>query len=503
MSELPTLSPDLSVHLEGAPEKPALTLTILCHPEADRIGEMVSMPLRGDDPVAISRTEPEFQAARGAPLGLDDPYVSRSPLHILPMRDGGLRIRPAREGLLYVVDGVEGTGDDRVTAEQFARGVTIGLANRVLLYLEKGERGRVPVERLGLWGTSRAMEKLRDDIDRVGPTDRPVLIRGATGTGKELVARALHRRSDRASKPFIAVNLAAVPAPTAVSQLFGHARGSFTGAQGAHEGYFGEAEGGTLFLDEIGEALTEIQPLLLRALDQREVQPVGGKTRTVDLRLVTATDADLDAAVEDGRFRAALLYRVSDAVLRIPPLRERPADIAVQFVHFLREALTKLDALDRLDHPEWLRPRIMYAVLTQPWLGNSRELRAAASRFAQHNAGLSRAELTPELQTEDRPTPVSPEREATPASELTLDEIREALKMHDYRVEATAAWLAISKNTLYARMVEAGIPRAKDLDTDMIIVARERAGRDLAKTAEILQVSRSGLRLRMRELGIE
>ena len=196
------------------------------------------------------------------------------------------------------------------------------LAGRIVLVLHPMPPAPArEVEGLGLTGDSAAMAQVRADVRRVADLEVAVLLRGETGTGKELVARAIHRRSPRRSRPYLAVNMGAIPPALAAAELFGAARGAFTGADQRRTGYFSQAHGGTLFLDEIGETPPEVQVLLLRALETGEIQPVGAEApRRVDVRVLAATDADLEAAIAAGRFRAPLLHRLNGYEIRLPAL---------------------------------------------------------------------------------------------------------------------------------------------------------------------------------------
>ncbi len=185
-------------------------------------------------------------------------------------------------------------------------------------------------------GESEVMRELADMVERVANTDVTVLVTGESGTGKELVAQALHDLSDRRQGPFIPINCAAMPATLLESELFGHARGAFTGARESREGLFVAANGGTLFLDEIGEMAPEVQAKLLRALQEREVRPVGGNTSVpFDARIVTATNQEIEQRVREGRFREDLFYRINVVNLAVPPLRDRGNDILLLAQHFV------------------------------------------------------------------------------------------------------------------------------------------------------------------------
>ncbi len=234
------------------------------------------------------------------------------------------------------------------------------------------EAGRVGA----LIGTSAAMQDVYSLITRVADTDSSVLVMGETGTGKELVARALHERSKRRSGPFIAINCAAVPETLIESELFGHARGAFTDARAARTGLVAQANGGTLFLDEIGELPLTLQPKLLRVLQERKVRPVGGDAEIpLDIRLVAATNADLDTAVEEKRFREDLFFRINVITIPLPPLRARGGDVLLLAQDFLqRSAATSGRALTGI------APEAARLLLAYPWPGNVRELQNCVER---------------------------------------------------------------------------------------------------------------------------
>ncbi len=225
-------------------------------------------------------------------------------------------------------------------------------------------------------GTSPAMQEVHSLIGRVADTESSVLVTGETGTGKELVARALHDGSRRRSGPFVAINCAAVPETLIESELFGHARGAFTDARSARTGLMVQANGGTLFLDEIGELPLALQPKLLRVLQERKVRPVGGDTEIpLDVRLVAATNADLDTAVEEKRFREDLYFRVNVISISLPPLRARGGDVLLLAQHFLERAAEKAGrALTGI------APEAAKLLLGYPWPGNVRELQNCIER---------------------------------------------------------------------------------------------------------------------------
>jgi len=213
-----------------------------------------------------------------------------------------------------------------------------------------------------------------EQVELVAPTDAGVLIHGESGTGKELLARSIHERSRRSGRPMIRVNCASVPKELFESEFFGHVKGSFTGAIRDRIGRFELADGGTLFLDEVGEIPIDLQSKLLRVLQDREIRPVGGNhTVKVDVRIVTATNKDLDKEMEAGHFRRDLFYRLNVIPIHIPPLRERPEDIRP-----LAEALLVKHAGD--DKPRRLSPAALERLMSSPWEGNARELENVIER---------------------------------------------------------------------------------------------------------------------------
>jgi two-component system response regulator HydG len=232
--------------------------------------------------------------------------------------------------------------------------------------------------RAQLVGESPAMHEVFDVLERVAPTDAPVLLTGETGTGKGAFARALHAEGARAERPFVSVNCAALPEALLESELFGHVKGAFTGATSDRAGLFAEADGGTIFLDEIGEMPLALQPKLLHVLERRVVRPVGAsRERPVDFRLVAATHRDLRERVAAGAFRADLLYRLEVVAVEIPPLRHRTADLPLLVAHFLAEARAK--------HPQSpvvrLSAEATARLLDYDWPGNVRELQHVLERL--------------------------------------------------------------------------------------------------------------------------
>jgi two-component system, NtrC family, nitrogen regulation response regulator NtrX len=241
---------------------------------------------------------------------------------------------------------------------------------------ENRELQRYWRDELRLIGETASMGALRTRIEKAAPADVPILILGENGTGKELVARAVHELSPRRSGPFVKLNCAAVPAELVESELFGHEKGAFSGAVAQRRGRFEEADGGTLFLDEIGDMPPAMQAKLLRALQDGELMRVGGSgSIRVDVRLISATNRSLEALLGEGRFREDLYYRINTVEVRLPPLRERRQDIPVLVEHFAQAACSRNHWKLRAFSPE-----AVALLREQPWRGNVRELRNTVER---------------------------------------------------------------------------------------------------------------------------
>ncbi len=227
-----------------------------------------------------------------------------------------------------------------------------------------------------LVGNSRAMQAIYKEIGRIAAKPLNVLIRGETGTGKELIARAIYQHSARAHAPFIAINCAAIPETLLESELFGHERGAFTGAESRRIGRFEQADHGTIFLDEIGDMTPGTQVKLLRVLQEKSLRRLGGKEIIpVDVRVIAATHRDLEAAIRDKLFREDLYYRLSVMVLSLPPLRERPEDIPELVRHFMGRYAAELE----VENPS-IQPEALQLLGSQPWAGNVRELENAVRK---------------------------------------------------------------------------------------------------------------------------
>jgi two-component system, NtrC family, nitrogen regulation response regulator NtrX len=315
-------------------------------------------------------------------------------------------------------------------------------------------------------GDSPAMAQVRAMIERVAPTDARVLITGESGTGKELVAAAIHAASGRRDRPFVRVNCAAIPRDLVESEMFGHERGAFTGATDRRIGRFELAHRGTLLLDEVGDLGAEAQAKLLRAIEAREIERVGGgKPIRIDVRIVSATNKDLSRAVENGVFRDDLLFRLNVIPIPIPPLRERPGDIPALVRHFSMLHRTRTGQ----QMPAW-SDEALSALVRYTWPGNVRELANIIERLSILHPGrhVTESEVGAVLPTE-RSSPAGSRPPLPDASSLdqplsdTLDEyervlISRALSMAAGNVADAARRLKTDRPNLYRRMRRLGIP---------------------------------------------
>jgi len=308
----------------------------------------------------------------------------------------------------------------------------------------------------GIIGDSGVLRSVLQQVDLVAATDSTVLIQGETGTGKELIARAIHRMSPRRNAPFITLNCAAVPATLLESELFGHERGAFTGAVNQRIGRFEMADGGTLFLDEIGEIALDLQVKLLRVLQEQEFERLGGtRTTRVNVRVVAATNRDLMQMIETKEFRADLFYRLSVFPVSLPPLRNRPEDIPALALHFLTRCAARMNKV-----VDSIPAKTMEAMLAYHWPGNIRELQ----NFMERGVILSAGSIF-----EPPFIPLQRETLAVAAGRKTLEDamrehILEALDQTKWVLggrQGTAAYLGVARTTLIAKMRRLGIESSR------------------------------------------
>jgi two-component system response regulator HydG len=389
----------------------------------------------------------------------------------LKVLEEALRLQPETVVLLITGHGSVETAVDAMrlgAADYLTKPVRIAeLRTRLVRALETGRLRKANRElrkqldkRYGLEGIighSTPMQRVFDVLQQVSSSHATVLVLGESGTGKELVARAIHTNSPRKDKPFVAVNCAALSQGLIESELFGHVKGAFTGAIAAKDGVLVYADGGTLFLDEVGDMPLETQAKLLRVLETREVQPVGGNaTRKVDVRLVAATNRDLRAMVSEGKFREDLLFRLQVVTLVLPPLRERPGDVPLLIDHFLH-ALAAEHGRD----VRGITPEARGLLVRYDWPGNVRELRNALETMVL----LTRHDV---LDVEDVPEHIQGATAQTARSrghyelagrklaEVERDLVQATLELTGGNRQKAAKLMGIGERTLYRKLHEYG-----------------------------------------------
>ena len=379
-------------------------------------------------------------------LVISDGTVSRRHCELEPT-PSGVRVRDAGS-----TNGIELAGNrvyDAIVCGDFR----IGLGDTILAVAqltEFEEREQLEVDGFGdIVGRSACMRELFAALARVAPTDHTLLIYGETGTGKDLIAEAVHARSRRAGQPLIVLDCGAIARTLVESELFGHERGAFTGAANAHEGVFEQADTGTLFLDEIGELPLELQPKLLRVLERRELRRVGGtRSFAVDVRIIAATNRNLRAEVDRGTFREDLYYRLAQAQVVSPPLRDRAGDLELLVRHFLSmvDPPTNIDEVPEAVWEMFRRHR---------WPGNVRELKNAVQRLAVTPGrvlptSITRVPSAGDASAFDPGQPLPPlalaRRDASDAFELAY--VRRALELSAENVPRAAELAGISRQMM-------------------------------------------------------
>jgi DNA-binding NtrC family response regulator len=532
----------------------SIALTVLYHPHLERVGDRAVLDGLSSRGVALlSRMEPLFSPpdhAEGEPL-LEE-HLSRKPLRFIAREGGDVWLEIGDSAMAVMVRGRRVRSSIGFTGEQIREGVVIELGRRVVLLLHTVSLlddvlGEVdaPNATRELAGASEGIRRVLLEIRNVADLMLPVLLRGETGSGKELVARAIHQASPRHKQPFVAVNLGAVSPGLSAAALFGAEPGAYTGSVKRQAGYFEQARGGTLFLDEIGNAPIELQVALLRALETGETQTVGAQpVRNIDVRIIAATDADLEENAARGTFRWPLLHRISSYDIWLPPLRERRDDIGRLLVRFLREELDRIGESRRLRPPEpgeapWLPSSIVARLADYEWPGNVRELRTVVQKLVIGNRRRRSAKMTPAVKAQlyqqvratAQPRPPAPpaqpasgaETDASPGTKIPVEdtshehlparrmpadvseeELRRALDVSRWNLTEAAERLNISRSNIYNLIERSPDLRvAGDVRPEEIINSYRKHAGNRARMVEDLKISEQALIRRMRELGLE
>ncbi|HEX8111637.1 MAG TPA: sigma 54-interacting transcriptional regulator [Kofleriaceae bacterium] len=547
----------------GAATRLVPALTVAAHPDPRRVGErcLLTELLAGRE-IALSRTAPDFLPS-GSALGtpLRDPFLSRRSIRFSPGAQGAIRLLTETGGSDVTLAEGPVRGEARFGPVALAAGVPLVLADRIVVVLHLVDLDLHDTgDSLQMIGCSTGIERMRRAVRRLADLAVPVLLRGETGAGKERVARALHDHSPRRGGPFVSVNLGAIPKDLAAAELFGATRGAYTGATRDREGFFAAARGGTLFLDEVGEAPPEVQAILLRVLETGEMYPIGShKPVATDVRLIAATDANLEEHIRSGRFKAPLLHRLAGYEILLPPLRERREDIGLLFHHFAREELAAMGEAHRLSPADprgepWLPAALALRLVRYAWPGNIRQLRNITRQLVIYSRGQAQLQIDPRLAAEldagasplpvdaerlpvlevERPVAVSERPLAAAAerpvdttavdvgrppaqdaetrqkgrarrrpSDVTEEELRAALREAAWDLKAAGDRLGVPRPSMYDLIERCpGIRTVGDLSAEEISRCFEACDGDLDRMVEHLQVSRRGLRRRVGELGL-
>jgi two-component system nitrogen regulation response regulator NtrX len=351
-----------------------------------------------------------------------------------------------------------------VDADRLLLVIRNGLAQRRLLKENVTLKAAVR-HKTRIVGEHPEIQRIMETIRKVAPANARVLIMGENGTGKEMVARALHELSPRAEEPFVEVNCAAIPEELIESELFGHERGAFTGAVGRRVGKFELADSGTLFLDEVGDMSLNAQAKVLRVLQESVFERVGGtETMRVDVRVIAATNKDLLKASRDGAFREDLFYRLNVVPITVPPLRDRPSDIPLLVEHFLQQSATELGQA-----PRKVSRAAMEALREYTWPGNVRELKNLVERMVILASGstIEASDLPPlqaAEQSESRFFDITGYTEFKDATEKEFFERK--LRLYNHNVSKTARRLGMQRSNLYKKLEKYGIPYKSSRDDE-------------------------------------
>ena len=514
-----------------------LRLTVVFHPDLTRIG--ASMKLGTVDASGIMRLDASV-IGRNAPLfsddlALDEPHVSRRAL-TLSHHARGLLLADA-SGVSHCHLGPDKSASMAVTFDELKRGLSVRFGHGVVCWLRLSQSqpdvaAHVTDEDDGFAGVSPEASAVRRLIDVAARCDLPTLLCGETGVGKEIVACAIHARSHRSKAPLVSVNMAALPETLADAELFGVARGAYTGAE-ARAGYFQAADGGTLFLDEIGEAPLSLQPKLLRTLQEGEVPVVGGKTTQVDVRIIAASDANLS---DTSQFKQPLLHRLAGITIDIPPLSARREDLGVLLLasnarvpssraaslseDFSLATGSRSESGHRSVSLGWdlakntpslaaAWAQFIYDALNTEWPGNVRAFLLAAQRYAL-NVSDHESQFTHEASDfgddegdSDRRSARGREGGSTKkGASIDNARLKHEHEAANYEIAETARRLGMSRQAVYRRLQQ--IPElrlAGQLPDREFLVAIKRVGDDIDALSRHLKISRAAIAQRLKQLG--
>lgn len=489
---------------DGGRPAALLGLTILWHPDPARIGEQFIGPA-GEGTVEVSRYAPLFFRPGQDGIAIGHRAIARAPLHLRRTVDDGVEITAPDSRMAVEVNGDVLSTPLAFDCDEVARGIVLGLGGHVLLCLHWMTSFPRANDVPGLLGVSSGAIATRELIRQVASTDLPVLLLGETGTGKDVAARAIHAASKRRTLPLVAVNMATLNESLAAADLFGAAKGAYTGAQAARQGLFAEADGGTLFLDELGDTPASVQPMLLRVLETGRYRPLGANQEAVtSARMIAATDQDLDAK----GFNQPLLRRMESFVIRVPALRERREDIGVLLLHTLKACV------DSPEEQAAFPAGLVSEMCNYDWPGNIRQLANVTRRavMAQRaGQGISLAQFVREPfvsrsviagKHEAQTLADAPVRRSL--ASIGSDDVMVAMDENGWQISGAAQQLGISRPSLY-KLIEAhqGIRPAAAIPAAEIAAALHANGNDVAACAMNLKTPCEALRRHLRVLGLD
>ncbi|WP_444998271.1 sigma 54-interacting transcriptional regulator [Aliikangiella sp. IMCC44359] len=494
-------------------------LIIQSHPDLDRIGDIYWMnELLTGKSLALNRNYPDFKNT-GSLIGLSlsDPYISRKPIHLSLLKNGKIQLNCSESSIKVLINNTLITSSLEITNEQLAIGVAIELSERITLLLKSLPQNKVYAkEHFNMIGNSPLINAVKIQLENLKGIDEPVLIRGATGVGKELIAEAIYQKSNRVGKPFVKVNLGAIPSSLAAAELFGTQKGAFTGADKERAGFFVTANQGTLFLDEIGEAPIEVQSMLLRVLETGELYPVGSNTpKKVNVRIIAATDAKLEMLGQKDQFKLPLLHRLASYEIHLPSLNERKEDIGLLLIHFIKQQISDFEAYYRQKQSEsivpWLSTKLMSLLLNYHWPGNIRQLKNITKQLlinsSQSNQLIISQQIQERLTSDEETQSISSKSLETKVSKrkpstVSCHELEKGLEENLWEIQATASQLNISRTSIYELMKRYNLKTPVDFNTDEIMQSYKHCNQQLDLMVADLKISKHALTRRIKELGL-
>lgn len=496
-----TLQPDRGLGAGKLAAETTITgLAIIWHNDPERIGEIAPFHFDRSGSAQLSRLEPNFiRTSDQVQRPLLDQHLSRSPLLIKKIAKREFLFTPPNKNVAFTINGRNLLAPTIYHMDELGSEIIIFLSNTVVLSLFDAPARFVDQPQsvgFGLLGISAEIFAVRQAIVRLATGKLPVLIRGETGTGKELIAAGLHSAGDRHARPMIPVNMATLTPPLAAAELFGVKKGAFTGANSDKTGLFEQANGGVLFLDEIGDTPNEVQPMLLRVIENGEFRRVGDdQVRKTNVRVFAATDRSLEFDDLGHSFNQPLRRRLEAISIVVPPLRKRRCDLGILLRSFLHEQNDVMPRLSVTDLP----PTAVHRLALYGWPGNIRELRNVARQLS-YGQPLALATYAADFAAPtSRPVVADPVRYENP-NLISEDQLLGALDDNNWVVKATAQSLNISRTSLYELMKKSDAIRGIDdiSDDELRRVLREVSG-GLNDWAKQLRVTRESLARRLRQ----